>query len=114
MEKQHGDINDFEQDWRWDGAVDGMCDPGVLHDPSKIMQRNAAFLLESSQKIQGYDEMVLFQMTNSYKLGDYARVIELAYQNDRVHRRSRNPFSSTCTPLTRVREFVASIVSLLN
>lgn len=109
---ERNDINNFEKAWLLDDEE--VCGPGEHHDPSDIMQRNAAFLLESSKRIKGYNEAILLQMTSSYDFGNYARVIELAYQTDRERRQGKNLFSPVHTPLTRVHQFVANIIRFLN
>jgi len=111
--ERHYNLDDFEQ--AWSDEPEKICDPGVRHDPSEIMKRNAAFLLESSRKINSYDRATLSQMQSHFDQGQYSRVIELAYQHDRV-RREAHPFSpnqTPQTPLTRVRQFVASVLRFL-
>jgi hypothetical protein len=113
---ENHDLNNFERAWLLEEDEE-TCDPGIRHDPSEIMQRNAAFLLESSRKISSYDQSTLMRMQTAFDVGNYSRVIELAYEHDRTRRQGRHLFStpsSARTPLTRVRQFVANIISFLS
>jgi hypothetical protein len=92
------------------------CDPGERHDPSEVMQRNAEFLLESSKKVAGYNEQILFLMQRALDLGNYSEVIDLAYQHDRERRQNstRSVFVPAGSRLERVKQFVANILTLLS
>lgn len=91
---------------------DEICDPGERHDPSEIMERNAAFLIDSSRKIAGYDEFTLSRMQLAFDLGNYPEVIDLAYRHDREHRRGASSFGPV-SRLDRVKGFVSKVLSFL-
>ncbi len=99
------------------GLFEEACDPGERHDPVEIMERNAAFLIESSHKIAGYDEVTLSQMEQAFDLGNYPKVIDLAYQYDRERRCEASLFTSVSNShldrVNRVKGFVTSILNLL-
>lgn len=57
----------------------------VLHCPEGTMKSNAAFLIESSEKID-YDSDILSKMKEAYEREDYDDVIDLAYLHDRNKR----------------------------
>lgn len=92
------------------------CDPGKHHDPSEVLERNAAFLIESSHKISGYDEITLSRMEQNFELGNYSTVIDLAYYHDRKCRGSRQSSSEvsvSISHLDRVKHFVSNVLSFL-
>jgi len=90
------------------------CDPGKRHNPVEVMERNAAFLIESSHKIVDYDKDILVNMQKAFELKNYPRVIDLAYQHDRKLRckASLDSYPSN-SHLNRVKCFIANVLNLL-
>ncbi len=84
------------------------CDPGVRHNPAETLQRNAGFLIESSEKNKNYDEMTILRMKAAYYQGDYNQVIELAYLYDR-EQRPDSPTAKSFSPT----KFVKNIIRFL-
>jgi len=61
----------------------------TYHYPAKhseILQRNALFILESSEKIPNYDQETLVQMRTAYSRKCYDDVLDLAFLHDRKRR----------------------------
>lgn len=51
-----------------------------------LMKRNAAWLIEASEKIKSYDTQTLDDMKTAYAQQDYDDVVDLAYLHDRENR----------------------------
>lgn len=62
---------------------------GKRHDPQRVLQRNAAFLIESAEKAQNYNPEILEQMKLAYADSNYAKVINLSFLNDKPNRLPR-------------------------
>ncbi len=59
---------------------------GVRHPPSDVLQRNAEFLIESSEKIADYDPGIQERMKGAYARKSYDEVVSLAFECDHSKR----------------------------
>jgi len=73
-----------------DAPINTKISQGFRHNPKDTLKRNAAFLIESSEKI-GYNQEVLFKMKKSFDLGEYDDVLDLACLYDREQRQVTRP-----------------------
>lgn len=92
----------------------GLSSSGIRHKHLEVLKRNALFLIESSEKIEDYDQDTLAQMKRCYERANYDDVLDLAFLHDREKRPLRiGTFLQTTTQERPPKPQMKTVVELL-